>query len=147
LVYIVVGDSGPALCAVNANGTGDITDSQVEWQMDRGGPKRPSLILQSDHLFMVTDDGVALCSTADSGTIVWKERLGGNFRASPILAGDRLYFFDLDGVCSVVAANAEKFTLIAKNVLDNGCQASPAVVGDSMYVRTTEHLYCIESAR
>ena len=145
LVYIVVGDSGPNICAVKADGLGNVTDSKVVWQMERGGPKRPSLVLSKDHLFMVSDDGVAQCVNAKTGDPIWKKRLGGNFRSSPILANGRLYCFDLDGVCSVFESNEDEFKLIAKNQLENGCQASPAVADDDLIVRTTEHLYCIRN--
>ena len=143
LVFVVVGDAGPTVCAIKPNGVGDITESNVEWLMERGGPKRPSLILSDGHLFMVTDDGVARSVLAETGKGGWKKRLGGNFRASPILANGLIYCFDLDGVASVFEANAKQFNLVAKNQLDAGCQASPAVADDSLYVRTTTHLYCI----
>ncbi|MFC1758634.1 PQQ-binding-like beta-propeller repeat protein, partial [Planctomycetota bacterium] len=143
LVFIVVGDAGPTICAINPDGAGNVTESNVAWTMERGGPKRPSLILQGDHLYMVTDDGVAQCVDAKTGKPSWKKRLGGNYRSSPILANGQLYCFDLDGTCSVFEANPAEFKLIAKNRLDNGCQASPAVAGNNLYVRTTEGLYCI----
>ena len=143
IVYIVIGDAGPSICAVKPDGAGNVTESKVVWQMERGGPKRPSLILKDRHLFMVSDDGVAQCVNAKTGETVWKKRLGGNFRASPILANGLMYCFDLDGVCSVFEANADRFTLVSRNRLDNGCQASAAVAGDDLIVRTTQHLYCI----
>ena len=36
-----------------------------------------------------------------------------------------------------------QFMLLAENQLDDGCQASAAIVGEALYVRTTQHLYCI----
>ena len=143
LVYVVIGDAGPTICAINPSGTGNVTESNVAWTMERGGPKRPSLILVDEHLFMVTDDGVAQCAAAKTGKPAWKKRLGGNFRASPILANGHIYWFDLDGVCSVFETSSDELNLVAKNELENGCQASPAVAGNDLYVRTTEHLYCI----
>ncbi|MCA9212646.1 MAG: PQQ-binding-like beta-propeller repeat protein [Planctomycetales bacterium] len=143
LVYVVIGDAGPTICAISPDGTGNVTDSNIAWTMERGGPKRPSLLLHEDHLYMVTDDGIAQCVDAKTGKPSWKERLGGNFRSSPILSDGNIYCFDLDGVCTVFQANPNEFIQVAKNELENGCQASPAVTGESMIVRTTRHLYCI----
>jgi hypothetical protein len=42
-----------------------------------------------------------------------------------------------------VAANPERFELLAENRLDDGCMASPAVVGDDLVIRTKTHLYRI----
>jgi outer membrane protein assembly factor BamB len=149
LVYIAVGDPSavpsPSLIAVRLGGTGDITKSHLAWSMQTGGPKRPSLVIRDDLLFMVSDDGIARCLNAKTGDTIWKERIGGTYRASPILAGDRIYFFNLEGDMPVVAASPA-FKLLASNRLDHGCQASPAAVGDSLIVRTIHDLYCIESA-
>jgi hypothetical protein len=42
-----------------------------------------------------------------------------------------------------VAANPERFELLAENRLEAGCMASPAVVGDDLVIRTKTHLYRI----
>jgi outer membrane protein assembly factor BamB len=147
VVYIAIGDAGsvagPSMIAVRMDGKGDVSQTHVVWSMKTGGPKRPSLLLQDEHLFMVADEGVARCLNASTGETIWKERLAGTFRASPVLANGRIYFFSLEGSMPVVEASP-KFKLLADNELENGCQASPAAVGDSLYVRTTRHLYCIQ---
>jgi hypothetical protein len=53
-----------------------------------------------------------------------------------------------DGVCYVVKAG-DKFELVRQNRFteDDMCMASPALVGNKLVIRTSEGLYCIQSAK
>jgi outer membrane protein assembly factor BamB len=92
---------------------------------------------------MVNDKGVFTCLDVATGKARWQERREGRHSASFIEAGGRLYACDEDGTTLVVAANPERFELLAENRLDDGCMASPAVVGDDLVIRTKTHLYRI----
>jgi outer membrane protein assembly factor BamB len=142
LVFTSMG-SGGELWAVQPDGRGDVTDTKVAWVYKRAVPRRPSPLMKDDLLFMVTDDGIAACIEAKTGTEVWRNRLGNNFSASPILNGDRIYFFDESGKATVISASS-KFEVLATNLLESGFMASPAVSGNALYLRTRTHLYRIE---
>jgi outer membrane protein assembly factor BamB len=142
LVYIAAGSGPLSLIAVRPDGTGDVTDSHIEWEFGKSAPKRPSQIIDGDLMFMINDEGVASCINAKTAGVVWQKRVGGSYRASPILANGRIYCFSMDGRIAVFEA-AKKYKLVADNKLDNGFQASPAVAGESLYLRTTNDLYCI----
>ena len=142
LVFSPMG-AGLELWAVRPDGRGVVTDTHVAWKCRRGVPRRPSLLLVGDLLFMVDDDGVATCLEAKTGAEVWKERLGGNYSASPIFAGGKVYFFDQEGTSTVIEA-ARQYKVIAVNRLDDGFMASPAVSGRALYLRTKSALYRIE---
>jgi outer membrane protein assembly factor BamB len=147
LVFLTVGDAvadvRPTLLAVRPEGNGDITAGAVAWKSDKTPPKRPSPLLVDDLLFTINDDGVAMCLEAQTGEVIWRQRIAGNFRASPIYADGRLYFTNLEGVTTVIAA-ARQFESLAENALEHGCQASLAVQGDAIFLRSTARLYCIE---
>ncbi len=142
LVFSPMG-SGGELLAVRPDGSGEVTESHVAWRYKRVVPKRPSLLLVGDFLYMVDDRGVGACLEAKTGREVWRERIGGDFSASPILAGGRIYFFNQDGKATVIKASPE-YEVLAENELDEGLMASPAVSGNSLFVRTKTHLYRIE---
>ena len=144
LVYIAAGSGPYSLIAVKPDGSGDVTDTHIEWGFSKSAPKRPSQIIVGDLMFMINDDGVASCINAKTAKIVWQKRVSGDYRASPILSAGRIYFFSQDGTIPVIEAS-DKYKLLAKNKLDNGFQASPAVAGDSLYLRTITDLYCIET--
>jgi len=50
---------------------------------------------------------------ADTGELVWQERVAGNFSASPVSAKGRLYLLSDEGVTTVIAAGPE-FEVLAK---------------------------------
>jgi outer membrane protein assembly factor BamB len=142
LVYIAAGDGGMSLVAVRPDGTGDVTDTHIEWSTNKSVPKRPSQLLVGDLFFMIDDKGVVSCLEAATGDIVWQKRISGAYWASPLYADGRIYCFSQDGETPVIAAKRE-FELLAENKLDAGFNASPAVVGDSLILRTKTHLYRI----
>ena len=62
---------------------------------------------------------------------------------SPLVGtSDRVYIAGLAGMTFVIK-NGSEFEVLAKNKLDEGTGASPVIVGDELYLRGTEHLYCI----
>jgi outer membrane protein assembly factor BamB len=142
LVFIATGFQQPALLAVRADGTGDVTRSHVAWTLRRAAPYTPSPILVGDDLFVINDVGIASCVDASTGTIHWQERLGGNYSASPILADGRLYFPSEEGLTTVIAPS-RTFRRLAVNQLDGSILASIAVGDKSFFIRTSTHLYRI----
>ncbi len=142
LVYISTGFQQPALMAVRADGTGDVTGSHVAWTSRRGAPLTPSPLLVGDELYFVSDPGIATCVDAATGEIRWRQRLGGGFSASPVFAGDRIYLQSEEGVTTVIAPGPE-YRQLARNVLDGSTLASMAVSDGSMFIRSESHLYRI----
>ena len=141
LIYMPIG-SEQELWAIRPNGQGLLNDTHVLWKQKRAVPRRPSVLLVGDLLFMVNDDGVGACVEANSGKEVWRKRIGGNFSSSPIYADGRIYFFDQDGTATVIQAGRD-YEVLAVNQLDDGFMASPAVSGNALFLRTKTHLYRI----
>ncbi len=145
LVYISTGYMKPQLWAIRPDGQGDVSQSHVAWKATEQAPAIPSPILVGDNLFMVSNNGVASCLDAHTGSLHWRQRLGGDFCASPILADGLLYYFNETGEGFVVRPAAQ-YELVAKNQLDAGCMASPAALDSALYVRTETHLYRLEDS-
>jgi outer membrane protein assembly factor BamB len=129
--------------AVRPGGTGDVTATHVAWRLTRGVPKKPSLLLAGDLLYLFGDTGIVSAVAARSGEVLWSGRLEGTYSASPLLAGGRLYAFSEDGKATVLEAGRE-FKVLAENPLADGFMASPAVAGKALFLRTRTHLYRIE---
>ena len=65
--------------------------------------------------------------------------------ASPVMSEGKLYIINENAVTSIVSIGSE-FKLLATNELDGTYTlASPAVSGSQLFIRTSTHLYCIES--
>jgi outer membrane protein assembly factor BamB len=133
------------MLAVRGDGQGDVTGSHVLWSTTREVTYVPSPICVGNHLFIVSDSGTAFCRDGQTGNVIWKKRLGGNFFSSPVLAAGNLYATNDAGVTYVFRAETE-FELVAKNDIGETCMATPVFCGGRVYLRTTEHLYCIGSA-
>ena len=63
--------AGAFLWAMRPDGSGNVTDSHLEWTYRGAVPRRASLLLVDDLLFMVHDGGVAACVDATTGEVVW----------------------------------------------------------------------------
>ncbi len=114
----------------------------TKWETNKTVPTRPSLLLDSGLLYMVSDSGIASCLDAKTGKVYWSERLDGEFSASPMLAGGKLYFCNQIGKTFVVNPG-KTFNVQSENRLEGGFMANPAVIGDQLLLRTRTHLYCI----
>jgi len=142
LVFICTGFQQPSMLAVRLDGKGDVTNSKVEWKLDRGVPLTPSPLLVGNELYMVSDNGIATCVDAKTGKEYWRARVGGNHSASPIYADGRIYFLSEEGE-SVVIAPGQQLKHLATNQLDGRTLASMAVSGGSIFIRSETHLYRI----
>lgn len=142
-LVVLAMEGGDRLLAVRPDGGGDVTPTHVAWRFGKSTPTRPSPTVVGDHLYLVGDTGIFSCLDVRTGAARWQERRTGRHSASPVEAAGRLYACDEDGTTVVVAADPERFTVLAENRLDAGCMASPAVVGDDLVLRTKTHLYRI----
>ena len=144
LVYVSSGFDKPTLSAIRADGTGDVTESHVEWQESRGAPRNASPLLIDDKLYLVSDNGVATCLDARNGKLHWQERLGGNCSASPIVGAGRIYIQNEAGVTTVLKPGKE-FQKLARNELPGRAFASPAAIEGALLIRTEKSLYRIDA--
>jgi outer membrane protein assembly factor BamB len=141
LVFVVTDHDHPELWAVRSDATGDVTDSHVAWREIRSMPSRSSPILVDDLLYVVNQQGILSCLEAETGELVWKNRLEGEYSASPIHADNRIYYFNENAVCTVIKPGRTLEELAVNRLAEQPLMASPAVAGDSFFIRTESHLY------
>jgi outer membrane protein assembly factor BamB len=141
-IYAIRGMRGP-LVALRIDGQEPVSTKDIAWQFDQGTSDSPSPVLAGNRLLMITNNGIAHCFRADSGELLWKERLPGEYRASPVVADGKVYFLNMEGLATVVAAS-DDFALLSKNQLDANTIASPAFADGRIYIRSHKWLYCLE---
>ena len=146
LVFVITDYEKPELWAARTDGQGDVTDTHVAWRLTKDMPRTASLLLVGDLLYMVNDDGYALCLEAQTGNQVWRERLKGKHSASPIYGAGRIYFFSEKNLTTVIEPGRE-FKVLAENQLEERVMATPAVTGDDIILRSKTHLYCLRDQR
>ena len=145
LVYIATGFQQPALIAVRADGTGDVTRTHVAWTLRRGAPLTPSPLLVGDELYVVTDGGIATCLDARTGTVHWQMRLGWHLCGIaglcrwPHLFSRRTRRGDGD-------APGRAFRRVGSSTLDGAMLASMAVARGSLFISSFDTIVtCIAS--
>ncbi|QEG41162.1 outer membrane protein assembly factor BamB family protein [Roseimaritima ulvae] len=143
-VFVMTGYDRASLLAIRPDGQGDVTDTHVDWIVDKGISKTPSLIATDGILLLVSDDGIAVCIDQESGEGLWKQRLGGGFSASPILVGQRLYLTNEAGLTTVLRAG-RKYEKISENDLQERTLASAAVAEGAIFQRTAKALYRLQT--
>jgi hypothetical protein len=146
LFYVITDYERPQLWAVRPDGQGDVTDTHVVWKVAKDMPATASLLLVGDLLYMVNDQGFALCLEANNGAVVWREHLKSKHSASPIYANGRIYFFSEKNLTTVIAPGRD-FRELAENQLEGRVMATPAVTEDALILRSKTDLYRIEETR
>ncbi len=145
LVFVSSGYDRPVFYAVKPGGSGDVTDSHVEWSFhEKGAPRNSSPLLVGNELYLFDDKGIGTCLDAKSGEIHWQERLGSDTSASAIHSQGRIYSLDETGTCHVIDAGRE-FKRLAENPLGERALASMAVDGNDLLIRTETGLFRIGS--
>ena len=146
MAFIVTGFGGKTeLLGIRVDGQGDVTATHVAWRFDTMVSKTASPLLVDGLIYMVSDDGLASCLEAKTGTRIWRERLGGKFAASPICGDGRLYFFNQEGKTTVLKPG-RTCEIVATNSVSGSFMASPAVDGKAFILRTKTHLLRVEAA-
>jgi outer membrane protein assembly factor BamB len=109
-------------------------------------PYVPSPLAIGDALFLLYDRGFAACIDAPTGDVRWLTRMQAAFNSSPIRVNDKIYAVEEEGVVWVLAADPERFRVLAKNSLGEPSRSTPAVSGGRMFLRTYSHLLCVGGA-
>ena len=140
LVFTMIDRDRPEMWAINPNGSGDITETHIEWKETKRMPPRASPIIIKGLLFVVDRNGYISCIEAKTGKSIWQKRMKGRFSASPILANNLIYFFNEDTVCTIIKPTRE-LVIVAENKLSSDkLMATPAFDENSIYIRTEKKL-------
>ncbi len=140
--YLTAGFPTHHVMAIRPGGRDDVSETHVAWHVTDAKSYVPSPVVVNDLLFIADDRGIAHCFDAANGEHVWRERLGRHFSASLVTANKLVYFTTDDGITLLLKAE-RKPEIVATNELGEWVYASPAISDGRIYLRGTEHLYCI----
>jgi outer membrane protein assembly factor BamB len=146
--YMVAGDgsSFTELLAVNPDGTGDITGTNVIWKKRDGLSRNQCLtpVVKDGLIYTVNTRNMLMCLDAVTGEEVWSTHVTSNYDASPIYVNGNIWFFSVKGEALAIKAG-RKYEVIAQNQTDSGIWATPAILRNSVILRTQKYLYRIGS--
>lgn len=147
IVYVIGGRSGTAALAVKTGGRGDVTRTHRLWTGAKGS-NVSSPVYHDKHLYFVSDSqGIAYCLEAETGKVVYDERLprAGQFYASALLADGKIYYLTRSGQVYVVAAKPKFEHLATNDLADRSLfHASPVAADGQLFFRSDKYLYCVE---
>lgn len=140
--YLTAGFPTHHVMAIRPGGRNDVTSSHVAWHVTDAKSYVPSPVVVNGLLFVADDRGIGHCFEASTGRHLWRKRIGPHFSASLVTAKGLVYFTADDGVTTVIKADREP-QVVAKNELGERVYASPAISEGKLYLRSTDHLFCI----
>ena len=135
--------------AFPVGGEDDVTSDELWYARNSSYVATP--LLHEGHFYWIDDRGIAYCTRAADGELVYRERVPGltsggrPVYASPVLAGDHIYIVSRYDGTFVLPARPE-FEILAQNEFaddDSDASGTPALSGNEMFVRSGKYLYCI----
>jgi outer membrane protein assembly factor BamB len=148
IVVALSGFHGPDL-AVRAGGKGDVTATHRLWRHAQGIPQRiGSPVIVGGHAFLLNESGLAQGFDLKTGKDLGpRERVSASQSwSSPVAAAGRLYVPNQAGDTLVLAASPP-FEVLARNPLGERVLSSIALSDGQVFVRTYQHLWCIEEKK
>lgn len=143
-IVCLTGDgSGSRYCAAI---TVNDAKASVNWEKrsSKLAPYVPCPVVKGEHLYWVTDQGVAECLELKTGKILWSERATNNaVSASPVLLDDKFVIVDERGKSVILKAQPKEYEMVGQGDIGEAVFASPAVADGKLYIRGAKHLFCI----
>lgn len=132
------------LLAVNPEGSGNITTTNVIWKKQNRQTQNQMLtpVIKDGLIYTADTRNMMMCIDAKTGEEVWSTHARSNYNASPLFIDGNIWFFSVRGEVMVLKAGRQ-YEVLAQNQMDSGIWATPAVVRNSVIIRTEKYLYRI----
>ncbi len=130
--------------AVNPDGKGDITKTNIIWKKTDPLTNNQMLtpIIKDGLIYTITTRNILMCVDAGTGNEIWTTRLTANYNASPIYLNGNIWLFSVRGDVITIKAG-RKYEVIAENKMESGIWATPAFLRNAVILRTDNYLYKI----
>lgn len=149
-VFVFGGFRSAGSLALKIGGKGDVTKSHTQWS-SKNSSYVATPVLHEGHLYWISDSGLAFCVAADTGELVYKERIpdikagGRPVYASPVVSNGKIYISTRwDGV--LVLDAKPTFKVLSQNQFagdDSDFNATPAISNNQIFLRSNQFLYCV----
>ena len=132
------------MLAVNADGNGDITGTNILWRKREELSQNQMLtpVIKDGLIYTVNTRNILMCIDAATGKEIWSTHMTANYNASPVYVNGNIWFFSVKGEVLVIKAG-RKYEVIARNQMESGIWATPAFLRNSVILRTQNYLYRI----
>ncbi len=134
---------GHGLTAVRLGGQGDLTPTNVVWNLKKSYPSIPAPLVYRGVMYLMKEGGVVTSLDPISGQVLKQGRTPDaleEYYASPIAADGKVFMVSASGKVTVLKAGAQ-WEVLATNDLGEEVWATPAIAGNNLYIRTRNALY------
>lgn len=149
IVYFYTGFVSPAegekyteLLAVNPDGKGDITSTNILWRFKSPILQLSTPLITDELIYTIDTHNTLYCLDARSGQVMYSKKLKSKYNASPVCDATHVYFTSVKGE-TLVLEKGNTLQIIAENKLPGEVYATPAIVRNSILLRTDNRLYRI----
>jgi outer membrane protein assembly factor BamB len=136
------GEKYAELLAVNPDGKGDISKTNVLWRFKSPILQLLTPLIKDGLIYTIDTRNVLFCLDAKTGQAFYSKKLKQKYNSSPIYSGEKIYFTSVKGETLVLKAG-NKLQILAENDLPGEVYATLAIVRNSILIRTDKKLYRI----
>ncbi len=108
--------------------------ARIAWK-NREKCYEQSMIIHGNHVYALTDKGVAYCWDLATGRERWKKRLEGPVSSSPVLVDDKIYVGNEKGTFFVFLATPDRYVELSRNVVGSDAFPTPTFLDGRIYMR------------
>lgn len=137
------GNKYSELFAVDPDGRGDITGTNVLWRVKSPPMQLASPVIRDGLIYTIDSESHLACMDARTGETIWSERLKGKYNSSLSWADGHIYFSSTRGETSVIR-EGRKYAPVSVNRIDGEIWATPAFLRGSVLLRASDALYRIK---
>lgn len=134
---------GHGVTAVRLSGKGDLTSSNVVWNVTKSYPSIPTPLLYRGVMYLMKEGGIVSSLDPTTGKVLKQGRTPDaleEYYASPVAADGKIFLISASGKVTVLKADAQ-WEILRMNDLDEEVWATPAIAGNNLYIRTRSALY------
>jgi outer membrane protein assembly factor BamB len=135
-----------ALVAIDASGTGDITQSGQKWKIPEVMAGKASVLHIDDTLYVFDDRAKLYTYDAETGEQIYRKALGTVMRASPLYADGKIYALENGGRWYILKPTEDgEVEVVSNGRLDRGegVDASPIAADGKVIITSTGAIYCL----
>ena len=114
------------LLAVNPEGQGDVSQSNVVWRMRTPILQLLTPVIKDGLIYTIDTKNVMMCIEAKTGEIIWSKRVRGKYNSSPVYAAGNIYFSSTQGNIMVIKEGRSP-EILAENELEGEIWTTPVI--------------------
>ena len=134
---------GQGVTAVRLGGKGDLTPTNVVWNLKKSYPSIPAPLIYRGIIYLMKEGGIVSSVDPASGQVLKQGRTPEaleEYYASPVAADGKIFVVSASGKVTVLKADAQ-WEIVATNDLGEEVWATPAIAGGNLFIRTRSALY------